>query len=260
MGELEQIKDTLEERGIVKLEGVVPVDQARAAHRMVLKLAEEHGLYSSGTWMKSSGRFEVPKAFRKALIKLNKSTDFPDLAAAQFHPLIEHLLSAPVTAMAPGQQLLFSLPGREDWSIPSDVWHTDLPRFAERSASGLQSFTFLDDVEPKGGATLIVAGSHRLLRGFSTLPSKEVKAHLQAEDFFKHLFDSERPAIGDVSDAFGAAEGVDLEVVELTGRVGDAYLMDLRVLHTPAPNASETARMMATCRFPRADIAERIAI
>ena len=52
---------------------------------------------------------------------------------------------------------------------------------------------------------------------------------------------------------------VALQVMELTGAPGDGYLVDLRTLHSGAPNAADRPRMMITDRFIRADLAEEIA-
>jgi hypothetical protein len=41
-------------------------------------------------------------------------------------------------------------------------------------------------------------------------------------------------------------EGIAL--VEMCGRGGDVFLMDMRVLHTPSINSTRHPRMMATCR------------
>ena len=35
----------------------------------------------------------------------------------------------------------------------------------------------------------------------------------------------------------------------MSGRAGDVFLMDMRVLHTPSVNLSSHIRMMATTRF-----------
>ncbi|NVE95226.1 phytanoyl-CoA dioxygenase family protein [Altererythrobacter lutimaris] len=258
MENLHQIRSALRQKGIAKLEGLVAPEQAQIAHSMVLELAEEHSLYSAEGWVKAPGKFGVPKTFRKALNKLNRSNEFPELVGDRLTSIIEELIGARVTPLPPGQQLLFSLPSHEGWSIPSDVWHTDLPKFAERTTPGLQAFTFLDDVEPQGGATLVVEGSHRLLSEHSVLSSKQVKDHLRQEGFFARLFHSETPAMTDLAETAGRVGEVELKVIELTGCVGDVYLMDLRLLHTPAPNSSNKARMMPTCRFPRAEVAERI--
>ncbi|MEM8917343.1 MAG: phytanoyl-CoA dioxygenase family protein [Pseudomonadota bacterium] len=245
----------LGERGIVKLAGLVPVEEAGVAREMIFDLAKKHAVFSAGRWIKSPSRFGYPKPFRDALNQLNRTDEFPDLIGRRITSLIEELLDAPVSPMSPGQQILFSLPVEDDWSVPSDAWHVDLPRFGDQASSGLQAFTLLDDVEPRGGATLVIAGSHRLGNNSGKLSSRELKRKLRKERYFRSLFDPGRAAISELSETVGRVDDVDLEVVELSGRTGDVYLMDLRVLHTPAPNSSDKARLMLTCRFPRTTIA-----
>jgi ectoine hydroxylase-related dioxygenase (phytanoyl-CoA dioxygenase family) len=41
----------------------------------------------------------------------------------------------------------------------------------------------------------------------------------------------------------------DTKIIEMSGRAGDVFLMDMRVLHTPSVNSSSRIRMMATTRF-----------
>ena len=53
--------------------------------------------------------------------------------------------------------------------------------------------------------------------------------------------------------------GEPLQVMEVTGAPGDAWLMDLRVLHASAPNAGDRPRVMVTHRFERADLLPEVA-
>lgn len=41
---------------------------------------------------------------------------------------------------------------------------------------------------------------------------------------------------------------IELQVIELTGAPGDVWLMDLRVLHSLSPNATDQPRLMAAQR------------
>jgi ectoine hydroxylase-related dioxygenase (phytanoyl-CoA dioxygenase family) len=257
MEHFDDLVHELGNKGIVKLEGFVAPRKAQAARKSVLDLAVEHGVYADAQWVKSLSRFGYPKPFRDALNALNRSKDFPDLIGDELKSLVEQLVGRPVTALSPGQQILFSLPSDESWSIPADAWHIDLPKFGEPSSPGLQAFTFLDDVAPMGGATLVIAGSHRLMNHSGELSSKELKRRLMKEDYFRSLFDTGRPAIERIEETSGRVGDVNLQVVELAGRVGDVYLMDLRVLHTAAMNSSDKARMMVTCRFPLSTIAAK---
>lgn len=207
--------------------------------------------------MHSPSRFGYPKPFRNALNNLNRSECFPDLLNEELVAFAQNLVGQPLAPMPPGQQILFSLPSKEPWSVPNDLWHIDLPKLGEQASPGLQLFTFLDGVEPQGGATLVVAGSHRLSNSIAGQSSKLLKQRLKKEGYFRSLFDPSRSAIVCLEETKGQVNDVDLEIVELTGRVGDAYLMDLRVLHSLAPNSSDNARMMLTCRLPRSTIAAK---
>jgi ectoine hydroxylase-related dioxygenase (phytanoyl-CoA dioxygenase family) len=259
MENFDDLSKLLANRGLVKLEGIVPAQKARDACALVLDLAREHGVYSAGRWMKSTSRFGYPKPFRNALNALNRAMEFPNLIDDRLVLMIERLVGQPVTPLSPGQQILFSLPIEDDWSVPSDAWHIDLPKIGENASPGLQAFTFLDDVEVGGGATLVLAGSHLLFNNTADLSSSELKRHLRKEDYFRSFFDSSRPPFTNLAETRNSVQGVELEVVELTGNIGDLYLMDLRMLHTAAPNCSDKARQMLTCRFPRATIAAKYA-
>ena len=47
----------------------------------------------------------------------------------------------------------------------------------------------------------------------------------------------------------GRVSDVDLELVELYGNIGDVYLMDIRILHSIAPNPMINPRIMASQRY-----------
>ncbi len=245
--------------GLIKVEGLIERADALRAQTVIYSLARQQGLKKNGHWIKSASRFGLPKPFRNALGSLGRSANFPDLINEDVRSLAATLVGGPIVSMPPGQQILFTLPGEQSWAVPHDVWHLDLPRCGEQKSPGLQVFTFIEDVEPSGGATLVVGGSHRLLNDCGRLPSKKVKQLLSREQYFKTLFDPSRPATGTLDELTGSVADIELKVIELCGKVGDVYLMDLRVLHTPAPNAANNARMMLTCRLPRPDVLEEFA-
>ena len=51
----------------------------------------------------------------------------------------------------------------------------------------------------------------------------------------------------------GQVGDVELQLAELWGDPGDVYLVDMRMLHTLAPNASNLPRIMLAQRFIRED-------
>ena len=128
-------------------------------------------------------------------------------------------------------------------------------------ATGLKTSKAIGN-EPRGGGTLMVAGSHRLLNEGRFVRANEIRQLLCREVFFRNLYSEGRGSVEDrarLLEQTGAVVDVALEVVELTGAPGDAYLTDLRLLHTAAPNATDRPRVMATHRFVREDVIQELA-
>ena len=129
-------------------------------------------------------------------------------------------------------QLLVSLPHGRPWTLEASSWHRDVARTQLRSIPGVQIFTILHDLEPRGGATLALAGSQHL--------KNPTRAIALAGDL----------AAGGTGRT-ATVDGVELSLLEMTGKAGDVYLMDMRVVHSPSINASRTVRMTATTRHYR---------
>ncbi|HEY0961240.1 MAG TPA: phytanoyl-CoA dioxygenase family protein [Pseudomonadales bacterium] len=132
--------------------------------------------------------------------------------------------------LAAQSQLLLTLPSSEPWTLERLNWHVDVTPRPGAQVPGIQAFMLLDDLSPKAGATLAIAGSHR------------VTGHDQDNKRIRAL-------LRNGGDLAGTLRREDLALLEMTGRAGDLYLTDMRMLHTPAINASGKLRMMATVRF-----------
>ena len=65
-------------------------------------------------------------------------------------------------------QLLVTFPTPDvEWTVPSDLWHTDFDyQLPPGEVAGALVFAFLADVGPGAGGTVVVAGSHRLIRRY----------------------------------------------------------------------------------------------
>lgn len=149
-------------------------------------------------------------------------------------------------------QLLVTFPDADEWQVPSKMWHLDIPRLADDPRlPGVQPFIFVDDVAPGSGGTVIVSGSHHLLNeSGARIPSAKVKhALVDQYDWFARLMNGGESNRAQFLTEGGRADDVPVKVVELTGKAGDVILMDMRVLHAPAPNASSSPRIMATARY-----------
>jgi ectoine hydroxylase-related dioxygenase (phytanoyl-CoA dioxygenase family) len=109
-------------------------------------------------------------------------------------------------------------------------WHRDIAQSKLCAIPGVQAFVLLDDLSPHGGATLALAGSQRL-----QMPSGGMQSIARL--------------IKDGSDGTVVVDGIRLSILEMTGKAGDVYLMDMRVIHTPSINAGRNVRMMATMRY-----------
>lgn len=132
--------------------------------------------------------------------------------------------------LAPQCQLLVTPPSRRDWVLVGLPWHTDVTATDRKRTSGVQVFALLDDVAPRGGATLAIAGSHRL------------PAQSPEHGDLRRIARESADLVRDLAER-------GLELVEMHGRRGDVYLMDMRVLHAPSVNATDKVRMMATARY-----------
>jgi hypothetical protein len=248
--------------GVLKLEGLLDRTCLALARDAVLRPLEELGLWRDGRWrLDARSRPKWPdtglrprrdigqRAEVEALIRLPTVTALVDqvLEGADFDRKIY-----------PRPQVLASLPNADPWVLPSG-WHTDMPRVAKGGSLGVQLFMFLDRVALRGGGTLVVAGSHHLLDSGRNMKVSEITAALRPEPFFRHLFSGQAGAADRQALPAGQVGETRLEVVELVGEPGDAWIMDLRALHAAAPNRSDRPRLMATHRFVRADRLPEIA-
>jgi ectoine hydroxylase-related dioxygenase (phytanoyl-CoA dioxygenase family) len=135
------------------------------------------------------------------------------------------------------------------YGVPHNLWRLDLPRLPDCGIPGVQIFTFLDTVAPGGGGTLVVAGSHRLLNESKRISSKQLKKRLKREPYFRDLMSRDVAGRDRFIRECSRVGDVELQVVEIHGEPGDVFLMDLRILHTLAPNAARVPRIMVTQRF-----------
>jgi len=153
------------------------------------------------------------------------------VANAELNSLVAHLAGKPFP-LAQDAQLLLSPPNQGAWKLDALNWHVDGTSKQQDQVPGVQAFFLLDDVAPHGGATLALAGSHLHRPRVVARAVTDLRQVLRTSTDLKH--DLQR---------------LNVEIVEMSGRAGDVFLMDMRVLHTPSVNSSKNLRMMATCRF-----------
>lgn len=239
--------ETYKTHGVVRLPAAVPTATARALAEIVWRrLRTRHGIVLARpeTWT-------IPHPAQLAA----KTDELAGMASPTVRAVLDQLLGA--DGWAPPERWglpLVTLPGFAPcWDVPHKGWHLDLPATAEPPRVA-RIFVLLRDLEPGGGGTGYVTGSHRVLRTLAReagepMKSGEARERLAAHDpWFAALFS--RADGGDrrarFMDTRGEAGGVPVGVGEMIGKAGDVYVMDPLILHALMPNARPEPRLMLT--------------
>jgi hypothetical protein len=152
---------------------------------------------------------------------------------------------------------LVTFPEAGTWEVPTRFWHWDNPAEPHLDRlRGLFVVSFVGPVAPRGGGTLLLAGSPRLLLQQERRMSAEERAGSDVarwERFHRShpwlmALTGHAPAPADRTAAFMTAEeivdGVPLRVVELTGGPGDMVFCHPAMVHCAAPNRGARPRFM----------------
>lgn len=230
---------TFSEQGVLALRGFLPRKLAVAAQESIgselkrLKLKVDGKLVSS--------KLEDLSVFQQTGYlgqKVGRRDEVDRLFSEELLAAMNELAGAKLKPSQPHAQVLLSFPHKVAWSLNQLSWHLDLTPPKADQIPGVQAFVLIDDVQPQGGATLALAGSHRL--------------HYVSRGRGAHEILRGSPEFVSTPDAFlepQTIEGARIQIVEMAGRAGDVYLMDLRVMHSPSINARRNIRMMATNRY-----------
>lgn len=129
--------------------------------------------------------------------------------------------------------------------VPYTTWHSDTPNLPSKGAAGVIVLGFLNHVRPRGGGTMVVAGSHRMhANAKAAITSKVAKRRLKKHAYFRELLGKNTSNRQRFLDESACVEGVELKVIELTGEPGDAYFLDGSLLHTITRNYLDEPRIM----------------
>lgn len=158
-------------------------------------------------------------------------------------------------------QALVTFPSVTEWSVPTRGWHLDYPYWFPRDAVwGANLFLFVADVAPRGGGTLVIKSSHRVIARFvasvdGVTTKKQRVLRLQFDAHHEWLRDLTQEPGGDRIQRFMSmdtdVDGIAVRVVELTGQAGDAVLCHPWMVHTGSPNTLNKPRLMRACRVHR---------
>jgi hypothetical protein len=237
------------DRGFTRLRGF-DADAAAAMRDVTWReLDERYGITPDGAapWPRYVARMK----------KTKRSRAFAPIGGPALASALDQLLGAGHWTF-PNQwgQVLVTGPAPDvPWRLPNGIWHVDFEYTPPVDLLfAVKVFAFYDEVQPRGGGTLLIAGSHRMTAQFVTDLSPEHRANyrrtrdafLRHDPWLRDLStdgdDPDRSArFMDVSDE---VDGVPTRVVELTGAPGDIVLTHPWVYHCAAPNASRRPRFM----------------
>ena len=255
-------KESFVKWGFVKIDALIPNEVVDPIREAVLDRLCRHGFWGEEGW-KAPADAEAEMKLRNTIKEISRSSkSLRPILTERVLSYARNLVSGDEVEMSPPiTQFLFTAPssyvmnhdGRWNgkWEVPRNMWHLDMPRSRSIGPPGPEMFTFLNKVEPKGGGTLILAGSHRLLNDVDYLSSKGVKRKLKRHAYFRELTGKGDGDRSRFLEEIGYIDNVPVKVVELTGDPGDVYFVDLRLLHSLGANTSDQPRMMIAQRMPR---------
>lgn len=238
--------------GLIKRRNFLAPEKLANARHVIFEQLGQAGLCANGRWSLDQSPQVTAPVGGMALVKpLNRHQALIELTSGEAPAAASALVDErPVFPMDQRPALLFTLPNATTWILPHQNWHLDLPRLPGGDIPGVQIFAFLEKVEAGGGGTLAVTGSHRLLNQKGVrLRSADLRKQLKRERYFAELMADKTADRLRFMREVGHVGNVALQVVELTGEPGDVYFMDLRVLHTAAPNTRPIPRLMLTQRY-----------
>lgn len=157
-----------------------------------------------------------------------------------------------------GFLISFPIGAAQDWELTDEGWHWDdtLINHFGQCNTGLFIFTLYSEIQPRGGGTLLVSGSHRLIEQFYNHLSPEDQRLKQKP--LKNRFTQSQPWLAELTglssesnnriqrfmEETADVDGVPVKVVEVTGEPGDAYLCHPAIYHAASPNHAEVPRFM----------------
>ena len=248
VAQLTDLSRTFDDRGVVRVPGAFSRSQASAMADAIWRHVDRNTpcrRHDPATW---DAR---PVSFKRL----------------KQHAAFDHLITNPSVAGAldvifgprgwtpakAGPQILMTFPNVPAWHLPHRLWHTDAS-FAPRTfpTFGVKLFACVEPVRPGGGGTLTIAGSHRLVERYRPTLPRDARAAMSSlwggfmrqDPWLRELAREARGGDTSMMREVHDADGIPLEIVELTGEPGDVWITHLHTFHCVAPNALDTPRMM----------------
>ncbi len=257
------------ERGFTCLPGALPKDVAEAMVTRIWRALEETPgmkIDNPTTWTEGGVR---------GIGEINREKEFRPFSSPSIESVIDELLGKGCWKHPSSWgQILATFPA-SDWSwnslfqrqveVAEISWHTDYPYdLPPNELSGVQIFCLLADVESGGGGTLVIEGSHRLIRNFvlnaapDTLKKmKRARLALMKSDPWllgvSKAVSLQRPEAW-LAKQETVIDDVPIAVRELKGNACDVYITHPWLLHAMSPNCNATPRLMCTQRIQKTNV------
>ena len=247
--------DEFSRRGCLWLRGAIGRNQVRSMADFIWdRLGELHGIDRGdpATWT-----CPAPWA---GLNRFKRDPVFAPIASPALVEAIDTLLGAGCWRLPHywgGFLVKFPDSGGEPWRLAAgEQWHVDSDfTYEPRPLFAVRVFTLFSPLEPRGGATLAVAGSHRLVERWverltpaeRESPFPAMRDRFNASDpWLARLTGEDDPDPGGrVSYFLGCdreIDGAPVSVEEMCGAPGDIFLMHPWLLHAASRNVSGRPR------------------
>jgi hypothetical protein len=248
--DLDTVRSAFVDRGVVRLDGAFGPEEAARMRDVVWSYVERKtGLTRDDRSSWPSGWLALSwKGLRR-----NRAFDAMIDNRAVTHALDAIFDVGGWQRPSSGAQVLFNFPSDAAWALP-DGWHMDCGfERATWPVFAVKLFAFFGEVGPRGGGTMVLPGTHRLVDRYrSTFECPPPGGKVNWHPFLRRypplgdllrsaaLPDLGRSMVGKRYDV----DGVPVDVVELTGAPGDVVITHLHVFHTASPNAGDAPRQM----------------
>lgn len=158
--------------------------------------------------------------------------------------------------------VLVTMPNATEYRVPHRIWHSDFPaNLVCEPLSVVKLWALFDDVDPGGGGTPQLAGSHEAFARYVARTGerdykKAKHGFLRSDAWLRELtHDDGRADRNERMFAGTEVDGVPVRVIECTGAAGDVYVTHPWVFHTIACNATTRPRLMRSVAIGRLVVA-----
>jgi len=240
--------------GIVKLAAVFGEDAGERMREVVWReLSARHGIARD---VRSTWDQHPPTGLKST----KKSPVFAAMGGPQLETALDELFG--VGCWQPPRnygQVLVTMLTATEWRVPHRLWHSDfLPSEVQQPLGAVKVWVLFGEVAPGGGGTPQLAGSHCLFDRYLALTGerdyKRSKfGFLRSHPWLRALtHDDGEPGrnLRFMAEP-NTIDGVDVQVLECSGKTGDVYITHPWVFHTIAPNASDRPRFMRSLAVRR---------